>query len=260
MSSDIETIILNDNDLFYDNIGNWDTKIVYNSLNKVIDYESALKKENIIEKLFLTSKTIEEEPLIYIYNTHDTEKYSVAYISDYTITPDVKIASYMFRDHLNNNGISSVVETKKISDYLKMNNLGYYYCYDASRTYIKSAMKEHEYKVIIDLHRDSVKRKVTTYTKDDKKYAKVMFVLATKNKYYKNNEEFINKINTKLNESYKGLSRGVYRRDDVIFNQDLSPKAMLIELGGVDNTIDELNNTLEVLAKVLKEVLDEEKQ
>ena len=46
---------------------------------------------------------------------------------------------------------------------------------------------------------------------------------------------------------------------NVIFNQDLNPKAMLIELGGVDNTIEELNNTLEVLAKVLKEVLDEEK-
>ena len=86
-----------------------------------------------------------------------------------------------------------------------------------------------------------------------------MFVLAAKNKNYKSNEEFINKINSKLDENYKGLSRGIYKRNDVIFNQDLNPKAMLIELGGVDNTIEELNNTLEVLAKVLKEVLDEEK-
>jgi stage II sporulation protein P len=165
----------------------------------------------------------------------------------------------MLKDHLNNNGISSIVETKKISDYLKKNKLSYYYCYDASRKYLKEAMKEHEYKVIIDLHRDSVKHKVTTYTKDNKNYAKIMFVLATKNKNYKANEEFINNINSKLDESYKGISRGIYKRDDVIFNQDLNSKAMLIELGGVDNTIEELNNTLEVLARVLKEALDEEK-
>lgn len=165
----------------------------------------------------------------------------------------------MLKDHLNNNGISSTVETKKINDYLKKNKLSYYYCYDASRTYLKEAMKEHEYKVIIDLHRDSVKHKATLYTKDNKKYAKIMFVLAAKNKNYKSNEEFINKINSKLDENYKGLSRGIYKRNNVIFNQDLNPKAMLIELGGVDNTIEELNNTLEVLAKVLKEVLDEER-
>ena len=60
-----------------------------------------------------------------------------------------------------------------------------------------------------------------------------------------------------LEKDYKGLSRGIYKRSDVIFNQDLNPNAILIELGGVDNQIDELNNTLEILSKIIKEYLGE---
>ena len=47
-------------------------------------------------------------------------------------------------------------------------------------------------------------------------------------------------------------------RTDVIFNQDLSPYAILLEVGGVDNTIEEINNTLEVIAEVLNEYINEE--
>ena len=48
------------------------------------------------------------------------------------------------------------------------------------------------------------------------------------------------------------------KRNDVIFNQDLSPRAILIELGGVDNTLDEINNTLKVISEVLNEYIIEE--
>ena len=47
-------------------------------------------------------------------------------------------------------------------------------------------------------------------------------------------------------------------REDVIFNQDLSSKAILLEVGGTDNTIEEVNNTLEAFSHVLKEYLDNE--
>ena len=47
-------------------------------------------------------------------------------------------------------------------------------------------------------------------------------------------------------------------RTDVIFNHDLSSHAILLEVGGVDNTIEEVNNTLEVIANVLKEYINEE--
>jgi stage II sporulation protein P len=63
-----------------------------------------------------------------------------------------------------------------------------------------------------------------------------------------------------INKKYTGLSRGIYVRNDVIFNQDISDKAILIELGGVDNTLEEINNTLEVFSKIFSEFINEEKK
>ena len=73
---------------------------------------------------------------------------------------------------------------------------------------------------------------------------------------YPNNIAFYEKEN----KEYKGITRGIYKRKDVIFNQDLYDNATLIEVGGVDNTIEEVNNTLEAFAKVLSEYIKEHKE
>lgn len=240
------------------------SRLLYDSLNKMIslssinDYKDEEDNVIIIDNIVDNNvKFDNSKPIVYIYNTHDTEKYSVPFISDYSVTPTVKMVSYIFKEHLNNEGISALVENKKIKDYLTKHKLNYYGCYDASRSYIKQASKNNDFKMLIDLHRDSVKYKQTLYTKDNKKYAKVMFVVTTKHKSYKKNLRFAEYLNSKLNQDYKGLSRGIYKRSDVIFNQDLNDNAILIELGGVDNQIEELNNTLEILSKIIKEYLGE---
>ncbi len=238
------------------------SKLLYESLNKMVSLNDINNyKEDTEEIIFINkNENINNEklePQVYIYNTHDTEKYAVPYISDYSITPTVKIASYIFKEHLNNNGVGVIVENKKIKDYLTKHNLNYYGCYEASRSYIKSASKNNDFKILIDLHRDSAKYKQTLYQKDNKKYAKVMLVVTTKHKNYKKNLKFAEYLNNNLEKDYKGISRGIYKRNDVIFNQDLNPNAILIELGGVDNQIDELNNTLEVLSKIIKEYIGE---
>ena len=162
------------------------------------------------------------------------------------------------KDYLNDFGIESFVEKKSIKKYLNKYKLDYTGSYAASRAYMKEELKNNNYKILIDLHRDSARHKYTLYEKNNKKYAKIMFVLTTKHKNYKKNESFVTNINKRIIKKYKGLSRGIIRRDDVIFNQDLSPRAILIELGGVDNTLEEINNTLYVLAKVIKDYIKEE--
>ena len=47
-------------------------------------------------------------------------------------------------------------------------------------------------------------------------------------------------------------------REDCVFNQDLSSHAILLEVGGVDNTLEEINNTLYVFASVLNEYINSE--
>ena len=240
------------------------SRLLYDSLNKMVSLSSINNYKDEEDNVIIIDNIVDNnvkfdnsKPIVYIYNTHDTEKYSVPFISDYSVTPTVKMVSYIFKEHLNNEGISTLVENKKIKDYLTKHKLNYYGCYDASRSYIKEASKNNDFKILIDLHRDSVKYKQTLYTKDNKKYAKVMFVVTTKHKSYKKNLKFAEYLNSKLNQDYKGLSRGIYKRSDVIFNQDLNDNAILIELGGVDNQIEELNNTLEILSKIIKEYLGE---
>lgn len=240
------------------------SRLLYDSLNKMVSLSSINNYKDEEDNIIIIDNIVDNnikfdnsKPIVYIYNTHDTEKYSVPFISDYSVTPTVKMVSYIFKEHLNNEGISVLVENKKIKDYLTKHKLNYYGCYDASRSYIKQASKNNDFKILIDLHRDSVKYKQTLYTKDNKKYAKVMFVVTTKHKSYKKNLKFAEYLDSKLNQDYKGLSRGIYKRSDVIFNQDLNDNAILIELGGVDNQIEELNNTLEILSKIIKEYLGE---
>lgn len=245
---------------------NKSSKLVYNSLNKIIDFNDILieakeTEENIIKDIINVSKEEQkpqnqEKPIIYIYSSHDTEEYQEPTSKIHSITPNVKVASYILKDHLNDLGIKSTVEKRKISDYLKKHNLNYYGSYDASRYYIQTSMKENDYKIIIDLHRDSIKRNLSVYENNNKKYAKILFVLTKKHKNYKENEKFVKKLNEKINENYKGLSRGIMNREDAIFNQDLSPHAILLEVGGVDNTLEEINNTLYVIAKVLHDYIN----
>lgn len=240
------------------------SRLLYDSLNKMVSLSDINNYKDEDDDVIIIDNIVDNnvkfdnsKPIVYIYNTHDTEKYSVPFISDYSVAPTVKMVSYIFKEHLNNEGISVLVENKKIKDYLTKHKLNYYGCYDASRSYIKEASKNNDFKILIDLHRDSVKYKQTLYTKDNKKYAKVMFVVTTKHKSYKKNLKFAEYLDNKLNQNYKGLSRGIYKRSDVIFNQDLNNNAILIELGGVDNQIEELNNTLEILSKIIKEYLGE---
>lgn len=241
------------------------SKLVYNSLNKMIEFNDEIINDEPIKEIINVSKEekneekIEEqkEPIIYIYNTHDTEEYAEVNLN-FGITPTVKIASYILKDHLNNYGINSTVETRKITDYLKKNNLNYNDSYQASRYYMKTYTQKTNYKIFIDLHRDSIKRNLSVYEKDNKKYAKILFVVGTKHENYKSNEKLVKELENLININHKGLSRGIMYKEKSVFNQDLSKNAILLEIGGVDNTIEEINNTLNVIANVLNEYIKKE--
>lgn len=191
--------------------------------------------------------------IVYIYNTHDEEKYFLPFTSDYSVIPTVKTASFILKEHLNSYGIGSYVETRSIKSYLNKYNLDYTGSYEASRYYLINKKKTYNFKYYIDIHRDSVKRSTSLYESGNKRFARIMFVVSMKHKNYKKNLEFVNYLNKKIESKYKGLSRGLYKRNDVIFNQDVSERAILIEVGGVDNTIDEINNSLKVLAEAISE-------
>lgn len=229
------------------NIEKIKTEIVYKSLNKIVD----LTDINISKSISLNNNN-----LVYIYNTHDTEKYALPFTSDYSIIPDVTLVSKMLKEYLKSYNIDSYIESSKIKDYLKKNKLKYSDSYEASRYYLEKNLNNN-YELILDIHRDSLRRKYTLYEKDNKKYARILFIIGASNKNYKKNKEVAENLNSRLNNKYKGMSRGVTIREDATYNQDLNSKIILVKIGGIDNTLEELNNTIEVFSKVISDYIKE---
>lgn len=204
----------------------------------------------------LVMEEVNNYPTIYIYNTHSNEEYSYLKNDIYNIIPTVQTASYILEDELNKLGINSLVESENVTDLVNKNNLLYKDSYKVSRTLLEN--KKNEYKTLeyfIDLHRDSVSYEYTTTVINGESYAKVLFVLGLENENYSKNKEVITEINDYINLNYKGLSRGIYEKQgnlvNGVYNQDFNTNTMLIEIGGIDNNITEVSNTIKVIANSL---------
>lgn len=201
-----------------------------------------------------------KEPFIYIYNSHQLENYNNANLEIYGITPNVLMASYLLKEKLNDLGLPSIVEDTNITEFLSLNNWNYASSYKASRIFMLD--KQNTYpsiKYFIDIHRDSVGKNLTTTKINNKSYARILFVVGLEHKNYNKNLDLANNINSLFEKYYPGLSRGVYKKEgpnvNGIYNQDISPNVMLIEVGGVDNNIEEVMNTINAISDVLKKYI-----
>lgn len=218
---------------------------------------------NIIEKPSIEVENTTIPPTVYIYSTHETEGYQDKYLEIYNIKPTVKTISYVLQDYLNDYGINTIVEDKSITEILRMNNWSYKYSYEASRIAIKDTINNNKtLKLIIDLHRDSSNLSKTLLETDTNKYARILFVIGKENKNYQENLKISETLNNLLNQEIPNITRGIITKEGAgvngIYNQDLSNKSILIELGGQYNEIEELNNTLQILSKVILKYLEGE--
>ena len=192
---------------------------------------------------------------IYIYNSHQTESYQYQKINPYNVYPTVLLASYSLREKLKDYKINAYVETNNIAEILRANNWNYKYSYEASRLLIKDFLANNNPKLIIDLHRDSASYEKTTTIINGDSYAKVLLVVGKKHENYLTNFNLANQINDLIKNEDNSLSRGISLKDgkgvNGIYNQDLASNMILLELGGQYNTFLEIDNTLNIVAKVL---------
>lgn len=201
-------------------------------------------------------------PIVYLYNTHQSEEYSSNNLESYNVTPTVMMTSYILREKLNNNGIPTLVEENDVTEFLRTNNWNYASSYKVTRLLMEDAYsKNQSLQYFVDLHRDSVSKSVSSTTINNQKYAKILFVVGLENANYQENLKMIKALNNKFNEKYPGLSRGILERKGAgvngVYNQDFHPNTILIEVGGQDNTIDEVFNTCEAISVVLTEYIKE---
>lgn len=205
---------------------------------------------------------LEVNPTVYIYNTHQSEAYQGEALEGYNIKPGVMMASYILQDKLAKQNIKADVMEDNIVDYLNLNNMKYSKSYVASRKFLTDALNKYSgYKLIIDLHRDALSKDKSTVIINNKSCAKISFVIGEDHDNYEANLNVANTINDKIKVKYPSLTRGIISKGGVgsngIYNQDLNPNIILIEIGGPENTIDEVLNTIELLAPIIGEYINE---
>lgn len=224
-----------------------------------------------LEKLKKVSSYMEDpnpvdvnNPIIYIYNSHQLENYASDNLEIYGITPNVLMASYLLKEKFNSIGLSTIVEDANMTEFLSINGWDYASSYKASRIFILD--KKNNYpslKYFIDIHRDSVGRDGTTVNIGGKNYAKILFVVGLEHNNYKSNLNTASEVNKLFDKYYPKLSKGIYKKSgpgvDGVYNQDISPNSMLIEVGGTGNNIDEVLNTINAISDVLSKYINGDK-
>lgn len=211
-------------------------------------------KNNPVQKKNGTKKG---ESAVYIYHTHSWESF-LPLLPGATdpSSPDVNVSLLgdRLKEQLEGQGIPVIHNKTNMGELLASKKWKWYQAYKASHGYVKETLAQNNKIAFpIDIHRDDQRKKVTTKVINGKSYARLYFIIGMENGNHTENEKIARAINSYIDENYYGLSRGIfpkYKKDgDGVYNQDLSKNAMLIEVGGIDNTLDELYNTIDVLTE-----------
>ena len=242
------------------------TSYLVNKLSTLFIPKNFLKKTyytNDKKKKLEKELTITKEPIIYIYNSHQTEEYMPTSFVEYSVRPTVEMNNYILEEKFEKEGFTTYVEEERIKEILNKNNWNYAGSYLASRTLLEKRKQEHpSLKYFIDVHRDSLPKSRTTVTINKKDYATILFIVGLENKNYQENLSFTEKINNKLNEKYPNLSKGIYKKEgegvNGVYNQDFSPRTILVEMGGPENSIEEVLNTSLAFSDCFLEVIKDE--
>ncbi|TQR19267.1 stage II sporulation protein P [Psychrobacillus vulpis] len=134
--------------------------------------------------------------------------------------------------------------------------------YHTIRPFVQDALAHSEYDIVFDIHRDSAKANVTTLQSGNESYAKFIFVIGGEHPNYRWNEQLANNLSDQLNKLVPGISRGILVKSgkgvDGVYNQDLAKNLLVVELGGIDNTEQEINRSIAILAKAVSNMFHQQ--
>lgn len=205
-----------------------------------------------------------EGPQILIYHTHSQEAFADSIPGDEGTTI-VGMGSYLTR-LLQQQGFS-VIHHKEVFDMID-GELDRNKAYTRAEPVIAGILAENPtIRIVIDLHRDGVGDNVHLVKEiDGKPTAQVMFfnglsysakngpVEYLPNPYIENNLALTMQMKLASDSLAPGFARKVYLKS-LRFNLHLHPGAMLVEAGAQTNTVEEMRNAMEVLARILGDVL-----
>lgn len=207
-------------------------------------------------------------PRILIYHTHSSEMYlgravsnnqanqghyQFRNLSDPTVT-GVMSAGRHLANALTKIGVITMHEPR-IHTLPTIN-----YSYGNSEKTVKEILSKQNFDILIDLHRDAGV-KDTTIAIGGRRVARVALVVGTAERIplshpdYAKNLEFAQQLKSLCDEMYPGLMRPIQVQKEARYNQHLHPRSLIVELGSVENTLEEALLAAELLANVLVRTL-----
>ncbi|MCJ7689037.1 MAG: stage II sporulation protein P, partial [Clostridiaceae bacterium] len=202
------------------------------------------------------------KPEVFIYHSHTSEAYrssdkdKTKVNSSLDQTKNVVSVGDVIAEELEKKYGIAVIHDKTVND-----KGDYGGAYKKSGATLDKYLKSYgDFKLIIDLHRDSVDKNRVTSKIDGESVAKYMFVVTTQNPRYPKQKTLINSMIGISNKLFPDLLRSTpihaYQFGMGFYNQNRSDNAVLIEVGSNNNTIQEVKNTGVYLARIIAEQIN----
>ena len=203
-------------------------------------------------------------PLVLILHTHSTESYAPEGAS--VLPEDGALRSLSHEE-------SVVAVGAALTETLEARGIPTVHCtfghdledysgaYDREKATILSYLREYpSIRYIFDVHRDSIEQSDGRIVKtkaavDGEAAAQIMFVVGTSEKganhpRWEENLGYALTLQTMLSERYPGLMRAVNLRG-ASFNEQYTPRSLLLEIGSSGNTLDEAKRAVRVLGEAI---------
>ncbi|EST10555.1 stage II sporulation protein P [Sporolactobacillus laevolacticus] len=198
--------------------------------------------------------------VVLLYHTHPWESYKPMNSGqDSTYTDPLKSVAKdadIIGKTLSENGVGYIHKYKQ--------GWGYNEAYAKSRIIVQDALKQTPtLNYLIDIHRDSSGRSVTTMNIGSTSYARISIIIGEANPNYSANLYLAKQVKNQIDKKYPDLVRGIVGKTKLegngIYNQDLSKNAILVEIGGVDNNLQEITRSSKAFGEALAQVIKQNK-
>jgi len=201
------------------------------------------------------------EPLVMIYHSHTQESYG----AETPFSRDdqnnmLRVGGELAGELKERYGVAVV----HVREYFDVNpdgtGMNRVVAYANSGQKIAQLLRQYpSVQVLLDLHRDSASREQTVFRAVGGEFAageaaRIMIVLGCdehlRHPGWRRNREFAESLAGLMEREYPGLLWKIYQKD-YRYNQHLLPGALLMEMGGVENTLDEALSSARMLARII---------
>jgi stage II sporulation protein P len=224
-------------------------------------------------KLYLYGGT---QPIVAIVHTHGSESFLPA-VAAMARAEDPGVDTSGLDSFSSDNSVNMLRVGEELARYLAVNHgiacvqsrrlhdaqaegfrLG---AYERSlETMTEVARRYPSVKIMLDLHRDAPSRDKTTVVIAGVRTAAICCIVGTDkqldNPDWQTNYDFARRLVAAMEQKYPGLSRGILVRDER-YNQHVMARTILLEVGGQENTLEEIYAAIRALGDLLAQIVAE---